>query len=1262
MTDCTQNRSEHKLVHEGTSQEQRFVEPLDPTFTPVDEHGIAHRMVFARAYSAFLKYYGANNAAIGDWKPFFSDDVSVLLAAAAVQDVDFYRQTVREYFSYLDDRENKDNTDKLRDHLDYLFSCCATLAVRLDILHKKLPDEITLKETLRNCIQGQLAPVLKRLLAYHKGGETIDEDEPDEELKLFNNSADEKAAPLPILGTPAVKFSALSEADLSKDWFRDSDKTTWLSYYSSIEENIAGYGVLPAATVSIFEPINHLATHNLFTAIFDQFLKVYARIVKEAGDALEESLKKWDRHEPHYALFLAFLRLFEHARTELNTLTGRHLNFYYRDILRLKEKQAEPGKAHLLLELAKQVSEHEVEAGELFKAGKDDIGKDVFFVNDRTLVANRAEVAALKTVYRQGGQGRTQDRSRIYASPVADSADGLGAELTSEDQSWHPFCNKIYEEGEISQINMPKAELGFAVASHYLLMAGGGRTVTLRFVRRPIASVFLRNYRDVGSSNILKKETASSLLVSRPRKLMPPDYKDEIVCSLTGEEGWIEANISKFDITTGELRIELSGADPAVVSYSTKTHGYNFQTDLPVLLVKLLHNDNVYIYSVFKDFIVSKIDLEVKVENLKTLAVSNDFGPVDTSKPFQPFGASPVKNSALIIGSKEAFQKSLSTATINIIWQNPPIPYDDRKVKIITEYLQAGNWENENKEKNITDEGVPFSVELPIEKIFAGEPDFSELEFYNINSKYGFVRLKINNDFGQESYLTALRNDLIDKSKVILPGDLGKKLGPPPTLPVAWEITLNYTTEKQSINLEQGATFPTRPARFFHLTLFGQAEQHPFLKSKLNIDSKIYLLPQFFFNQDNANGKSDAGEFYIGINGLKAPQNLALLFQMADGTADSDLEKPDPHIHWSYLSGNEWLPFEKNQVEDHTGGILNSGIITFSVPRDATDTNTWLPSGMHWLRAAVSSASEAVCRLRMVAAQALEVTFTDRDNDSAFSAKTLPPGTISKLARPHAAVKKVKQPFETFGGRGRETPRAFYTRISERLRHKDRAVALWDYERLVLEDFPQVSKVKCLNHTWFEPSETGSGIYMESAPGHVTLIIIPDQQYHTLRDPLRPRTGLGLLEEIKAFLHKRSSCFIGSERLHVRNPLFEEVQVTCSARFYDGFDETFYKNKLIEAITRFLSPWAFPGGGSPSFGGKIYKSVLINFVEEQPYVDYLTEFKLFHYVNGERQGGDKNEVEASKAVSILVSAGSHTVTPIQSAEVARPGEKCSCLT
>ena len=458
---------------------------------------------------------------------------------------------------------------------------------------------------------------------------------------------------------------------------------------------------------------------------------------------------------------------------------------------------------------------------------------------------------------------------------------------------------------------------------------------------------------------------------------------------------------------------------------------------------------------------------------------------------------------------------------------------------------------------------------------------------------------------------------------------------------------MDYTAS-QTIALDSADTeaFNMRKARFFHLAPFGHAEQHPVL----NAAKKVYLLPQFDFQRDNIQNASES-EFYIGVTGLKPPQNLALLFQVADGTADPLSQKPDPHIHWSYLRGNEWMTFAKNDVEDHTGGLLNSGIITFTMPRDVSDSNTLLPVNRYWFRAAVAAESGAVCRLVMIAAQALEATFIDKDNDPDFPAKVLAPGTITKLDQPHAAVKKITQPFPTFGGRGAERSEAFRTRISERLRHKDRGIALWDYERLILEVFPQIYTAKCLNHTHYEPTESGQGIYRELAPGHVTIVTIPHQQFQNLRDPLRPYTSLGLLEEIEAFLRQRLSCFV---TLHVRNPQFEDVRVVFKVRLHDGFDETFYITTLQETITHFLSPWAFDGGSSPSFSGKIYKSVLINFVEEQPYVDYVTDFELFHVflnMDGTKQTIAKNEVEGSKAVSILVSvpATQHDIQAIKPA-------------
>src|SRR5262245_46452295 len=125
-TDCTHNTDPLKLVREGTSQEQRLAPALKPGYVSVDERKPEHGIKFAQAYASFLKYYDASNTVVGDWKPFFSEDVSVQLAVAAVQDVEYYRQKVREYTDFLNNRRHRNDTAGLRDRLDYLFSCCAT--------------------------------------------------------------------------------------------------------------------------------------------------------------------------------------------------------------------------------------------------------------------------------------------------------------------------------------------------------------------------------------------------------------------------------------------------------------------------------------------------------------------------------------------------------------------------------------------------------------------------------------------------------------------------------------------------------------------------------------------------------------------------------------------------------------------------------------------------------------------------------------------------------------------------------------------------------------------------------------------------------------------------------------------------------------------------------------------------------------------------------------------------------------------------------
>ena len=91
-------------------------------------------------------------------------------------------------------------------------------------------------------------------------------------------------------------------------------------------------------------------------------------------DCFIQKLKIDKETQPHLALFFGFLYMFRVAQDDMNTITKRHLDFYYRDVLQLKENRSVPDQAAVLFNLAKNTDSYLVKAGTQLKGGKDDIG------------------------------------------------------------------------------------------------------------------------------------------------------------------------------------------------------------------------------------------------------------------------------------------------------------------------------------------------------------------------------------------------------------------------------------------------------------------------------------------------------------------------------------------------------------------------------------------------------------------------------------------------------------------------------------------------------------------------------------------------------------------------------------------------------------------------------------------------------------------------------------------------------------------------
>ncbi|HVO91048.1 MAG TPA: hypothetical protein VMV45_21105, partial [Casimicrobiaceae bacterium] len=183
-----------------------------------------------------------------------------------------------------------------------------------------------------------------------------------------------------------------------------------------------------------------------------------------------------------------------------------------------------------------------------------------------------------------------------------------------------------------------------------------------------------------------------------------------------------------------------------------------------------------------------------------------------------------------------------------------------------------------------------------------------------------------------------------------------------------------------------------------------------------------------------------------------------------------------------------------------------------------------------------------------------------------------------------------------------------------RLRHKARAITAWDYEHLVLDRFPAIYKVKCIQHTDVDclcrssPRDPKACCGPQIAPGHVLVVPIANLKHRNAVNPLQPKTNRRTLLAIQDYLSQRTSPFV---RVRARNPVYEQILVFFQVQFTAGRSKGYYLKKLNDEIVHFLTPWAFDEQAEVSFGQRVYASSIIQFIEQRDYVDFITDFLMF---------------------------------------------------
>ena len=668
--------------------------------------------------------------------------------------------------------------------------------------------------------------------------------------------------------------------------------------------------------------------------------------------------------------------------------------------------------------------------------------------------------------------------------------------------------------------------------------------------------------------------------------------------------------------------------------------------------------------------------MTVEVDAVTSLTLENDFGSLNPKKAFLPFGALPVTGSRIMIGCEEALSKRLLDLKVKLTWQGAPnnlaawyhdyknaskmadgvpasVTYQDRSDQTIsvTNVLLARTASGVTEAVTVLSPTAPLpKPHFPLEKLqlygllSAGsvvgrhlarrfqlkKPIHQRPQVSPPDVRSGFVTVTLLDDFLHADYRTESIAKALEQGSVVHTAAYTPIVLNEPYTPTVQAISLSYKAQSDEVDFSANevASFTNPDLQFFHIGCFGQMREHAFLRHQLDYveDKRVRLLPAY-----------PHSEFLIGTSGVKAGDSMSVLLQAAEGSADPDL--PPQKISWSVLGDNYWRPLTNRElVLDTSNGLRTSGIVALTLPSETTSEHTLMPTGLVWLRATIPEHTAAVCQIVNVSNNAVEVRFVDRGNDPAHLASALPAGKITKLKVPIASVKSVSQPASSFGGHLRETSEMLTRRAAERLRHRNRCITPWDYERMLLEAFPEIHKVKCIPH-----ASKNSWL----AAGHVLLVVIPDLRNKNSVDPLRPRVDTDTLARMTEFAQRHCGMFDQpsasmESRITVKNPSYQRVKLAFKVRFMPGKPFNFYSQELNKAIVQVLSPWSFDPSSTLEFGGQVYRSVLLDFVEELPYVDFVTDFKLFSPDSATPQR-DVAHVSAETPDAILVSDASHII-------------------
>lgn len=934
-------------------------------------------------------------------------------------------------------------------------------------------------------------------------------------------------------------------------------------------------------------------------------------------------------HRPEVALLVAFLELYRHAQRELNDIPRRHLNHYYEQVLHTAARPSTPDQTYLVFALVTGGAPYLLPAGALVE-GQDSAGQRVLFAtaDDAGLASWRVAALATQYVARQPRlstdtpEGSPGPVTGIYASAWVDPAEGMGPGALAVGASW-PLFGEDQSGRKLDARTIGDAPIGWAVATSVLKLPNGHRAIVVQ-VNTTVASF----------ASFLDLLNEAEKCVGRAGEtLLFSTFRAEI----TGPVGWCPLTIQHVALDKAARAVRwsltLENDQPAASGYDATRHGGDFATVLPVLRFVLNGQSPAYAYSYCAALQPTSISLRIAVDRVAKVALRNPLGEVDAATPFAPFGAQARPGDYLLIDAPELRGKNLRQVALKFVWQHlPPLglaayytsyqpPVTDGSFRIGTAYQAGGRWcvaAGAAADQRLFEAAGPHEALAPTTTI-----QLDQLGYLD-GAAAGQLRVTLVGPaagFGADTYPTALVDATYYNARN--PAQ-PRPLPPPPFVLLAQQLTISYEADE--------LIYPTRgpvagSSSFYHLLSFSASEPAAGL---------VQLLPDL----------PHEGTLFVGLKGEAHGQTINIVFELTlplegeNGSAEPLAASPQ----WAYLHQDAWVPIAPApHLANGLAGIASSCAVEIKLPANLVPESQQLPGDLCWLRATVAAGAASFGPVRAIHTQLVRaVRMVTKGSTVGPGPVPLPVGSLTRLTATIPQIGLVGQPVPSFGGRPAEDEAAYYRRVSERLRHRNRLLTPSDYEHLVLELFPEVHSAKCLR-----PGQLPG----KRMPGQVILVVLP--QADAVPGTTLPLFGAGQLDTMKQVLRPLLPLAV---QLDVRNPCYELIQVRGVLAFHPPASDLTrldYPQQLQLQLAKVLSPWQQDDPQRGGFHHEVTMSGVLAVISQQPFVAAVTGLSLIktaiidgthRFYDSATKAHSLAEVTPSVPWAVLVPALSHALT------------------